>query len=113
MLHIQVRRKRRPEPHPRVANILTLLAKAHFFGVGTLVQGGGALAPFLGIDVAVCAAVGGCRRLRRCHRQNLCLNVQIFGDFRGGDTYGGDGAQHAHRPPPLPCRRSQGKPCPA
>jgi hypothetical protein len=76
-------------------------------------HGGGALAPFLGKDVLVCAAVGGRRRLRRCHRQNLRLNVQIFGDFGGGDTYGGDGAQRAHRPPPLPCRRSQGKPRPA
>jgi hypothetical protein len=109
MLRIQVRRKRRQEPHPRVVKILNLKAKAHFFGVGTLVHGGGALDAFLGTDVAVCAAAGGRCRLRRRHRRNLRLNVQIFGDFGGGDTYGGGRVRCAHRPPPPTCGRSQGK----
>jgi hypothetical protein len=74
-----------------------------------LAHGGGALAAFLGIDVAVCAAAGGRRRLRRRHRQNLCLKVQIFGDFGGGETYGGNWVRCAHRPPPPPCGRIQGK----
>jgi hypothetical protein len=64
------------------------------------VHGYRALASFLGIDVAVCAAVGGRCHLRRRHSQNLCFNVQIFVDFGGGDTNDGKGAQRVHRPPP-------------
>jgi hypothetical protein len=71
---------------------LDLKAKAHLFGLGALVHGGGAPAPFLGIDAAARAAAGGRRRPRHRLLRNLCLNVQIFGDFGGGDTHGGDGA---------------------
>jgi hypothetical protein len=106
---IQVRRKRRLEPLPRVANTLTLKAKEHFFGVGMPAHGGRAPAPFPGIEVAARSAGGGRCHPRCCHCRNLCLNVQFFSDFGGGDTHGGDGAWHAHRPPPPTHGRSQGK----
>jgi hypothetical protein len=109
MQRIQVQRKRRPEPLPRVTNTPTLKAKEHFFSVGTPPHGGGAPAPFPGLEAAVRAAGGGRRHPRRRHRRNLCLNVQFFGDFGGGDTHGGDGARRAHRPPPPTHGRSQGK----
>jgi hypothetical protein len=108
MQTIQVQRKRRPEPHPRVANILTLKAKAHFFSVGMLVHGGGDLAAFLGIDMVVCAAAGARRRLRRPQRQNLRINVQIFGDFGGGDTTAtGSGACTDRRRHPVEGARAR------
>jgi hypothetical protein len=53
--------------------------------VGVLVHGDGALATSPGVVVAACARAGGLRRLRRCHRRYLRLNVDIFGDFGGGD----------------------------
>jgi hypothetical protein len=81
---------------------------AFFFDVGTHVHGGGALDPFPGVEVVVYAPVGAHRRLRHRHRQNMCITVQIFGDFGGGDTHGGDGPRRATRPPPPPCGRSQG-----
>jgi hypothetical protein len=42
---IQVWRKQRLEQHLGVSNILTLKAKAHFFGVGMVVHGSVALWP--------------------------------------------------------------------
>jgi hypothetical protein len=97
MQQIHVWRKRRPGPRLRVANILTLKKKAHFFRRRNACARRRALAPFL--RVAVWAVVGGCRRLRRHHCLNLCLNVRILSDFGGGDTHGGNGVRCAHRPP--------------
>jgi hypothetical protein len=80
---------------------------AFFFGVGTHVHGGRVLAPFPGVEVVVYAPVGAHLCLRLRHRRNMCINVQIFGDFGGGDTHGGEGPRRATRPPPLPFGRSQ------
>jgi hypothetical protein len=71
-----------------VSKILSLKAKVHLFGLGELVRG--ALTSSQEVAVEACAHTVGLRRLWRRRRQNLRLNVVIFGDFGNSDTYGGD-----------------------
>jgi hypothetical protein len=77
MRRIQFWRKRRPEQH-------LFKAKALCGGLGTLVHGGGALAPFPGGGggMAIYAPVGGRRRLRRRHRRQSEPQSADFQQFR-------------------------------
>jgi hypothetical protein len=89
--------------HLGVAKILTLKAKTHFFGVGTHMHGGGALATFLGVEGVVYAPVGSHRRLRH-HHAEICVLMCRFSAILAVVTptvATGPGARPNHRHHPV------------
>jgi hypothetical protein len=101
---IQVRRKRRPEPHFGVSKILRLNGGGAFIRPGCACARMQGLGPLnRGRGGSLCTRCGR-RRLWRRRRHNLRPNLVIFGDFGGGDTHGGASplsARTVHRRRPM------------